>query len=51
MVKSLQFLVFLVLQILLLPLLLVGLIPMVYKEMMVGKRLGVSFTAGQAQVM
>lgn len=48
MVKALQFLVFLVLQILFLPLAILGLIPACYKEMVVSKKLGVSFTAGQA---
>ncbi|MBW1881563.1 MAG: SAM-dependent methyltransferase [Deltaproteobacteria bacterium] len=48
MTKTLQFLVFLVLQILFLPLAILGMIPAVYKEMVVSRKLGASFTAGQA---
>jgi len=46
--KIFQFLVFLVIQIPLIPLAIIGLIPMLYKEMVVSKKLGVSFSAGQA---
>jgi len=48
MVEILQFLVFLALQILCLPLAILGMLPAVYKEMVVSRKLGVSFTAGQA---
>jgi len=47
MVKLLQLLVFILIQILLLPVTLLGLIPTIYTEMLISKRMGVSFTAGQ----
>jgi len=48
MVKIVQFIVFLIIQIPFIPLAIIGLIPMIYKEMKVSKKLGVSFSAGQA---
>lgn len=48
MIKLLQFLVFLPLQILFIPFVILGAIPAIFKEMVVSKKLGVSFTAGQA---
>jgi len=47
MIKFLQFIVFLYLQILLIPFAIIGLIPMIYKEIKISKKLGVSFSAGQ----
>lgn len=47
MIKLFQFLVFLPIQILFIPLVIIGLIPAIYKEMVVSKKIGVSFTAGQ----
>ena len=47
MVAFLQLIVFILLQIILLPVAIIGIVPAVYKEMVVSKRLGVSFTAGQ----
>jgi len=48
MIKLFQFLIFLILQILFIPFALIGLLLALYKEMYVSKKLGVSFTAGQA---
>ena len=48
MIKSFQFLVFLIIQTLFIPFTIIGFSVAVYKEMGVSKRLGVSFTAGQA---
>ena len=48
MIKLFQFLVFLILQILFIPFAIIGLILALYKEFKVSKKLGVSFTAGQA---
>ena len=45
--KIIQILVFTILQIILLPVTIIGIIPAVYKEMVVSKKLGASFTAGQ----
>jgi len=45
-----QFIVFLIIQIPFIPLAIIGLIPMIYKEMKVSKKLGVSFSAGQAMI-
>ena len=47
MIKLFQFIVFLIIQIPFIPLVIIGIIPMLYKEMKVSKKLGVSFTAGQ----
>ncbi|GAH66035.1 unnamed protein product, partial [marine sediment metagenome] len=47
-IKLFQFIVFLIIQIPFIPLVIIGSIPMFYKEMKVSKKLGVSFTAGQA---
>ena len=47
-IKLFQFLVFLIIQILFIPLVIIGTIVAGYKEMRVSKKLGVSFTAGQA---
>lgn len=46
-IKLFQFIVFLIIQIPLIPIVIIGSIPMLYKEMKVSKKLGVSFTAGQ----
>ena len=48
MVKLVQFIVFLIIQIPFIPLAIIGFMPAIYKEMMVSKKLGVSFSAGQA---
>lgn len=48
MIKFLQFLIFLILQIIFIPFAIIGIILMMYKEMKVTKKLGVSYTAGQA---
>ncbi|MDL1986007.1 MAG: SAM-dependent methyltransferase, partial [Deltaproteobacteria bacterium] len=48
MINFLQFMVFLPIQILFIPFVILGMIPAMYKEMIVSKKLGVSFTAGQA---
>ncbi|GAI21165.1 unnamed protein product, partial [marine sediment metagenome] len=48
MIKLFQFLIFLPIQILFIPLVIIGMIPALYKEFVVPKKLGVSFTAGQA---
>ena len=47
MIKFLQFIVFLILQILFIPRAIIVFILAVYKEMRGSKKLGVSFTAGQ----
>ena len=46
--KILQYLVFIIIQIPFVPLAIIGVILAAYKEMVVSKKLGVSFTAGQA---
>lgn len=48
MIKLFQFIVFLIIQIPFIPIAIIGLIMMLYKEMGVSKKLGVSFSAGQA---
>ena len=45
--RALQVLVYIVLQLLLLPVAVLGILPAIYKEMVVSRRLGASFTAGQ----
>ena len=45
--KVIQILIVIILQVILLPIAIIGMIPAVYKEMVVSKRLGASFTAGQ----
>ena len=47
-VKSVQFIVFLIIQIAFIPLVIIGFVVASYKEMRLSKRLGVSFMAGQA---
>jgi len=48
MIKFIQFIVLFILQILFIPLAIIGFMPMMYKEMKVSKKLGASYTAGQA---
>jgi hypothetical protein len=48
MFKSFQFLVLLIIQVPLIPIAIIGMVPALYKEMGLSKKLGVSFTAGQA---
>ena len=45
--KIIQTLIVIILQLILLPIAIIGIIPAVYKEMVVSKKIGASFTAGQ----